>query len=495
MKKIIVIGAGISGLTAGIYALKSGFQVDIYEMQPKSGGVCIGWKKKDYYFDNDMKSLVGIKKGVDLNGLWHEVGALNNTTVYNPEYIFALEQQGKTLYMYKDLHKFKQHLTELAPNDFDKITRLCETIKRLQQLQIYTCKPQDLMGIKDVRGIMRTLEEKVNDIGMLGQITIEDYAENFESEIIKEALLAIYPKEAAAISVLFNLASLLSDNSGWPSGGATQMAFNMETTYRELGGNIYYKEPIQKIVIEKNKAVGVLLKNNKIETADYIITATNPYHVIYELVGQEYIHRKTKNYFENKINFISIPRVIVGLGVSCDLTHRPHQYYTHIKPIVCGDSIIDKIGIRHYCYENEFAPKGSSVINISIRGSSYGWWKNKMQYAEEYRYIIQKLSEDIIGAIEEIYPEIKGKIEVINITTPITYENNFNAYKGAVAGFYMTPKNRKLVHTGVIKEVRNLYMAGQWLQAMGGMSSAAITGKWAVQRICKKEKKEFISEY
>ncbi len=45
-EKVVVIGGGISGLTAGIYALLSGFEVEIYEKNAIPGGECIGWNRK-----------------------------------------------------------------------------------------------------------------------------------------------------------------------------------------------------------------------------------------------------------------------------------------------------------------------------------------------------------------------------------------------------------------------------------------------------------------
>ena len=47
-KKIIVIGAGISGLSAGIYGLKSGFDVTIIEKNPVVGGLCTGWYRQGH---------------------------------------------------------------------------------------------------------------------------------------------------------------------------------------------------------------------------------------------------------------------------------------------------------------------------------------------------------------------------------------------------------------------------------------------------------------
>ena len=51
-EKIVVIGGGIAGLTAGIYGLLSGFEVEIYEKNAIPGGECIGWNRKGYHIDN-----------------------------------------------------------------------------------------------------------------------------------------------------------------------------------------------------------------------------------------------------------------------------------------------------------------------------------------------------------------------------------------------------------------------------------------------------------
>lgn len=43
-KKIVIIGAGIAGLSAGCYARMNGYDAEIYEMHSQSGGMCTAWK-------------------------------------------------------------------------------------------------------------------------------------------------------------------------------------------------------------------------------------------------------------------------------------------------------------------------------------------------------------------------------------------------------------------------------------------------------------------
>ena len=59
MKKIIIVGAGLAGLTAGIYARQSGFDVTIYESHNIPGGASTSWRRKGYYFEGGLHWLTG----------------------------------------------------------------------------------------------------------------------------------------------------------------------------------------------------------------------------------------------------------------------------------------------------------------------------------------------------------------------------------------------------------------------------------------------------
>ena len=58
MKKVIIVGAGISGMTAGIILQNSGFETEIYEKNPIAGGELTGWKRDGVYIDNCINYLM-----------------------------------------------------------------------------------------------------------------------------------------------------------------------------------------------------------------------------------------------------------------------------------------------------------------------------------------------------------------------------------------------------------------------------------------------------
>ena len=51
MKKIIIIGAGMAGLTAGAYLAQAGYEVKIFEQFPKIGGVTATHSKGGFSWD------------------------------------------------------------------------------------------------------------------------------------------------------------------------------------------------------------------------------------------------------------------------------------------------------------------------------------------------------------------------------------------------------------------------------------------------------------
>ena len=60
-------------------------------------------------------------------------------------------------------------------------------------------------------------------------------------------------------------------------------------------------------------------------------------------------------------------------------------------------------------------------------------------------------------------------------------------YKGAYMGFITTPSAKPARVKGTVKGLKNLYLAGQWVMSPGGLPVAVISGKFAIQRILKKE--------
>ena len=109
-KSIIVIGAGMGGMAAGIYGQMNGYETQIFEMHTKPGGQCTSWKRKGYTFDACIHHFFGCKAGSSVNQMWHELGVLPRQLLNIEECTAIASLDGKMFVDYYDLGKLKETL-------------------------------------------------------------------------------------------------------------------------------------------------------------------------------------------------------------------------------------------------------------------------------------------------------------------------------------------------------------------------------------------------
>jgi phytoene dehydrogenase-like protein len=59
-KSIIIIGAGIAGLSAGCYGQMNGYRVRIFEQEAGPGGLCTSWQRKRFTINGGLVSPAGM---------------------------------------------------------------------------------------------------------------------------------------------------------------------------------------------------------------------------------------------------------------------------------------------------------------------------------------------------------------------------------------------------------------------------------------------------
>jgi phytoene dehydrogenase-like protein len=88
---LIIIGAGIAGLSTGCYAQMNGYDSQIFEMHDKPGGVCTSWQRNGYTFDGCIEWLVGTSPGTPFYEIWQELGALQGRPIVNHDELMRVE--------------------------------------------------------------------------------------------------------------------------------------------------------------------------------------------------------------------------------------------------------------------------------------------------------------------------------------------------------------------------------------------------------------------
>ena len=85
LKKVVIIGAGLSGLSTGCYARMNGYDTEILEMNDLPGGVCTSWRRGDYLFDHCLHWVLGSSRGNSLYPIFEELGVAQSVKFYHTD--------------------------------------------------------------------------------------------------------------------------------------------------------------------------------------------------------------------------------------------------------------------------------------------------------------------------------------------------------------------------------------------------------------------------
>ena len=489
MTKVIVIGGGIAGLSAGIYALKAGFEAEIYEKNKVAGGECMGWNRKGYHIDNCIHWLTGTDKKTKLYDVWKTVGAIDDDTEYADTDKFYSSRFGdQELTLWNDLERTQAELIKAAPEDEEEIRKFIQHVEYAKSCVIPSDKPLDMMGIKDYIEMGKDMADMPKVMKEYGKINCGDLAERFSNPTLRKMMCDYLPADYTAYSFLVSYATMASGNGNIPLKGSLAMSLRIAKKFKEMGGVLHTDSPVKRIVVEGRKAEGIELEDGTVVKADYVISATDVGFLYGKLIDSKYMPKDLAKAYEDRKAYPVTSGFQVAYAIDNDLSAKDTTFFD-CEPLTIGGNTFTRMSVKNYSYDSSFAPEGKTVLqaNIVQSDSDYEYWSSLER--EEYKAKKEELAGELTKRIIAQFPELEGKIELLDCWTPLTYNRYCNAYHGSYMGFVTTVGNKQMRFKGVVKGIDGLYVAGQWVMSPGGLPIAVVSGKFAVQRILKKLKR------
>ncbi|HCC52816.1 MAG TPA: NAD(P)/FAD-dependent oxidoreductase [Porphyromonadaceae bacterium] len=481
MRKIVVVGAGISGLTAAIYAQRNGFDVTLCEQNSFAGGMCTGWKRKGYLFEGSLH-CTGSNPKTELYGIWKDTGALSEDVKINlPDIFRVVEWETQILHIFQDISKTVEHLIDVSPDDEKQLRRLENDVKAFAHLQMPIF---DIKGVKTqhpkrmtISGLLKMLP-MLPQLGRLFNVSCKKYLEKFTHPGIRK-LFRIIPDNYSSISLIATLSTWNMGDGGFPEGGSMAMIGRMVKTFEDLGGKLLLKTKVKKVNIENGTVVGIDLANEAL-AADSVIVTQETIAAIDQLFDAP-LDDEWLTVLRNKTE--PVVCTFIGVGIRAEIAQTPIPTWDLEEPIRYAGKTIKEIGFHNYSGLEGYAPQGCTTLTTTFTGDTYPFWKKAKEegrYEDEKR----KLSDQICRVICDKYPQAEGNIEVIDIATPLTYERYTGAYHGSWMSITGLGKKMR-TYPGFSKKISGLYFAGHRLMTPGGLPVALYSGRKAAQMICR----------
>ena len=463
-EKVIIVGGGISGLTAGVYARKAGFETLILEKCATPGGVSTCWKRKGFTFEGGVHWLNGSGEHLDLNKVWKTVGALKeNNPVYFKDPVYVLKGGRADIAIHRDARRTLAELQAYSPRDKRVLRRIFRDVNCFKYFQ------SPVEGITGIMDYIRMFPA-ICVTPRLWMQSIKHYLSRIKDDDVRTLLEAVVAPVNNAMTFAYTLSSFFTGDSGYPSGGSLRMALNMADTFKAAGGEIRYNTAVEKVT-EK----GVIVNGELLE-ADAVIVTVDARTAIDKLFDKPIEDGWAKRM--RKL-LVTCQTVFIGVGVEADLNSYPKSMVFKM-PFKGGGVDLPFFVVSNYARDN-YAPDGSTTVTALLPGYTYAWWKAAKEdgtYEEKKKAVCRQF----IGMLEQQIPETKGKIVTWDVATPLTYER----YCATHDGSYMSDWLPRTLTTNAPNRYRKgLYFAGQRTAYSGGLPPAVISGRLAVKALCR----------
>ncbi len=494
---LIIIGAGLAGLTAGVYAQLNGYKTVIYEHHSKPGGVVATWKRGDFTIEGGMHFLMGYQPGQVVYDLYETVGVMPGLDVAPMEtymsYIDAAT--GRRVTLTSDPDQAQAALTALSPADSSIVKELYDGARKVQRsdfgMGMMTTAPE-LQSLTDkakmywaLRGFLKYFTGRFT-----GSMT--EYTRNVSDPFLKNILNNFFLPESPVWFVIMLLGMLADGGIGMLRNGSLDFAERIVARFKDLGGTIQYRSTVEEILVENNHAVGVRLEDGTEHRAGAVIAACDGHSTIFKLLKGDYADKGTREHYETWP--LMRPFVFINFGLNKTFNGEPPFGIVFPKtPIKAGAETYEIIGTRIFNYTDAYAPAGKTVFQVYME-TTWEEWENLR--ADKQAYDAQKKAT-VAAALEfyeTYYPELTAAVEMTDVATPYTLWRYTLNHHGAYEGWLPTTEVILKTLPRTLPGLKDFFMAGQWVIPGGGVPPSMFTGMNAVQLLAKRDKKNWIEK-
>lgn len=492
----LIIGSGLGSLAAAAVLSKAGKRVLVLERHYMAGGFTHVYQRRGFEWD------VGL----------HYIGEVHKP--HNPmRKAFDYVTDGKLLFNKLDSpydrivigketfdfvsgrENFINKLGERFPTEVVALRRYCEYLKEASRSlgtamfhrnldSWYKPLLKPFMTHKFNKWAVRTTQDVLDEL--------------FQDNLLKAVLAGQWgdyglPPSQSSFLIHALIAQHYLDGACYPVGGASQVARTILEVIRNAGGDVLTSAEVKNILIKNGKAVGVCLKDGLEILCDTVISGVGVFNTIQKLLPSE-VSRSSGlleklNEVERSGAHLCLYLGLEGTAKENGLGHTnywvyPHaDYETAIEQFKADPS--SELPMAYISFPSSKDPEfetrhpGKSTIEVismadyeMVRQWEASEWRNRPadyeQFKQEFTYRMQQI-------LFRYFPQVKGKIVVAELSTPLTTKHFSNYEKGEIYGLSLTSKRFQQDWLRAKTPVEGLFFTGQDIMT-NGIGGALFSG-------------------
>lgn len=487
----IIIGGGLSGLTAGSLLAKSGLKVAVIEKSYNPGGSCGIFKRNGVTFDIGAAMLFGFGEA-GFNAHRFVFNCLEEPIeVVKHELLYCMHFKGHVIRFGDRIDDFVAELGAVFPSEQDNIKRFYRDLEKMYRDVMvdnpnYTT-PDEIPAKGALKSLIKHPLSYARFLGYLDKSArslLERYFADPEIFKFFDKITSTYCyatlEEAPAVLAAVMFVDNHLGGSYYPAGSTIFLPGKLEKVIEEYGGTMVLEKEVVKIIFEHNRPVGVVLSSGEAVYGRDLIYSGTVWNLYGKLIDRPNLSLERARWAARQVP--TYPSVVLYAQVDKAVIPLDTQ---PVEMLVGNPDRLDESEVTVYIssLDDKTLCDPDSHVVLAI-GPSFKDW----EAAEEGAYLERKEQEKVrlIGVLEERFPGFGKSIRYAELATPRTIAYYTNKNGGAVAG----PKQMlgqhmfKRLHTRT--EWDNLFCCGESTVMGTGTPTVTTSGIAAANAVLKK---------
>ncbi len=491
MQNVIIIGSGIGGLCAAGLLARYGQQVIVCESHTTAGGAAHSFRRRGFEFDSGTSFYSGLNQPHSLNPLQQVLDALGESIQvinYNPLGHYHFPEA--TVAVYSDAEQYGRELSQITPQGAEEFRQFQQRLLGLYEAMKGIPTPAlradwQILPIL-LRRYLPSLGKMLlhlpivqTSVGRVMDTTVKDPWVRRLIDLECFLLSGLKAEGTIAPEMAFMLGKRSRVGVEYPVGGSQAIVNALVRGLQRWGGELRLGCHVEKILVESGKAVGVRLRNGETLKASVVISNATIWDTYNHLLNPEDVPATNR---QAALDTPAVDSFIhLHLGFRADGLENLTGHH-----VVVHDSEQDITTPGNTCmisiptvWDKTLAPKGHHVVHAYTLEPFTGWERN-----DGYEFKKREKAESLYQALERIIPDIRERVVLELIGTPLTHANYLRRYQGTYGPAIAAGKG---MFPSIYTPIKDLYRVGDSTLPGIGVPAAAASGILCANTLVKVE--------
>ena len=461
-ERVIVIGAGLGGLECGYILAKNGMQVTVLEHEAQVGGCLQTFRRGAALFDTGFHYVGALDEGESLHTLFSYFDLMGLPWKKLDEDCFDEVVIGEDTYAFANKHqRFYERMAARFPKEREGLKKYVTFLKEVGD---------------HIFGVFQGDEYKRYTYSLLSRSAYEFLNETIKDPLLRKVLSGTSLKmELNAPTLPLYTFAQINDSfirSAWRlRGGGSQIADKLVEGILSMGGEVKTHAAVTYIKEENGKVVGVTVNDEDYLETDWVVSSVHPAHTV-SLVKDS---KALRNIYRNRIAhldntfgmFTANIRLKPGLLPYVNKNIYVHRVDADLWNVntLKTESVLVNYSVPE--------PYSSTAVNIDLL-SPMSWAEVKKwvdfpvgRRGEDYVAFKEAKTEECIRLVEKRLPELRGAVERVFTSTPLSYQSYISSAEGCAFGIRKDYNNPMYTVLTPRTPIPNLLLTGQSLNLHG----------------------------